>query len=75
MGFVPPAQDAAVAPAQAAALKQIVASGRLADMRWPDFSDYKVLVDGFYAPAGYAPAWTKGGQPSAVGARADPGIP
>ena len=34
-------------------------------MRWPDFSDYKVLVDGFYAPAGYAPAWTKGGQPSA----------
>jgi murein L,D-transpeptidase YcbB/YkuD len=66
MGFAPPAQDATVAPAQAAALKQIVASGRLADMRWPDFSDYKVLVDGFYAPAGYAPAWTKGGQPSAA---------
>ena len=52
-------------PAQAAALRDIVASGRLADLRWPDFSDYKVLVDGFYAPAGYAPAWTKGGQPSA----------
>ena len=66
MGFAPPAQDAAVAPAQAAALKQIVASGRVPDMRWPDFSDYKVLVDGFYAPAGYAPGWTKGGQPSAA---------
>jgi hypothetical protein len=65
MGFVPPAQDAAAPPAQAAALKQIVASGRLADMRWPDFSDYKVLVDGFYAPAGYAPAWVQGGKPSA----------
>ena len=53
------------APAQAAALKNIAATGRLADLRWPDFSDYKVLVDGFYAPAGYAPAWVKGGQPSA----------
>ena len=65
MGFVPPAQDAAAPPAQAAALKQIVASGRLADMRWPDFSDYRVLVDSFYAPAGYAPAWVRAGQPSA----------
>ena len=52
MGFAPPAQDATAPPAQAAALKAIVASGRLADLRWPDFSDYKVLVDGFYAPAG-----------------------
>ncbi len=65
MSFVPPTQDAAVAPAQAAALREIVASGHLADLRWPDFSDYKVLVDGFYAPAGYAPAWVRGGQPSA----------
>ncbi len=65
MTFVPPPQDVAVAPAQAAALREIVASGRLADLRWPDFSDYKVLVDGFYSPAGYAPAWVRGGQPSA----------
>ena len=56
-------QDAAAAPAQAAALREIVASGRLADLRWPDFSDYKVSVDGFYAP-GYAPVWVRGGQPS-----------
>ncbi len=46
-------------------MRQIVASGRLADLRWPDFSDYRVLVEGFYAPAGYAPAWIRGGQPSA----------
>ncbi len=65
MSFVPPTQDVAVAPAQAAALRDIVASGRLADLRWPDFSDYRVLVDGFYAPAGYAPAWVRGSQPSA----------
>ncbi len=57
-------QDAAVAPAPAA-LRDIVASGRLADLRWPDFSDYKALVDGFYAPAGYAPAWVREGRPSA----------
>ncbi len=61
----PQPQDVAAPPAQAAALRDIVASGRLADLRWPDFSDYKVLVDGFYAPASYAPAWVRGGQPSA----------
>ena len=65
MGFVPPTQDMAAPPAQAAALREIVASGRLADLRWPDFSDYKVSVDGFYAPASYAPAWIEGGRPSA----------
>ncbi len=65
MSFGTRPQDAAAAPAQAAALRDIVASGRLADLRWPDFSDYRVLVDGFYAPAAYAPAWVRGGQPSA----------
>ena len=61
----PPPQDVAAAPpAQTAALRDIVGSGRLADLRWPDFSDYRVLVDGFYAPAGYAPAWVQGDQPS-----------
>jgi len=57
-------QEAAVAPRPgASALRDIVASGRLADLRWPDFSDYRALVDGFYAP-GYTPAWIQGGQPS-----------
>ena len=60
-----PQEGASAPPAQSAVSKDIVASGRLTDLRWPDFSDYKVLVDGFYAPAGYAPAWTQGGQPSA----------
>ena len=65
VNFRPPPQDAAApAPAQAATVKDIVASGRLADLRWPDFSDYKALVDTFYAPAGYAPAWVQAGKPS-----------
>ena len=46
-------------------LRDIVASGHLADLRWPDFSDYKVHLENFYGPAGYAPAWIKDGQPSA----------
>ena len=65
VSFRPGPQGASVAPAQASALRDIVASGRLADLRWPDFSDYKARVDGFYAPAGYAPAWVQGSQPSA----------
>ena len=57
-------QEPAGAPQPgASALRDIVASGRLADLRWPDFSDYRALVDGFYAP-GYTPAWIQGGQPS-----------
>jgi L,D-transpeptidase YcbB len=60
-----PQEVAATPPTQAAALREIVSSGRLADLRWPDFSDYRMLVDSFYAPTGYAPAWTPGGRPSA----------
>jgi len=52
------------APANTAALREIVASGHLSDLRWPDFSDYKAHLASFYEPTGYAPAWVQGGQPS-----------
>jgi len=52
------------APADAAKLREIVASGRLEDLRWPDFSDYKAHLANFYEPADYAPAWLDGGQPT-----------
>ena len=45
-------------------LRDIVASGRLADLRWPDFPDYKKHLTEFYGATGYAPAWVQGGQPS-----------
>lgn len=45
-------------------LREIVASGRLADLRWPDFTDYKAHVTEFYESSSYAPAWLNGRQPS-----------
>jgi murein L,D-transpeptidase YcbB/YkuD len=41
-----------------------VAEGHLADMRWPDFTDYRLHVQNFYEPAGYALAWTSEGAPT-----------
>jgi murein L,D-transpeptidase YcbB/YkuD len=60
------ASVSAISPAgdEAASLSEIVASGRLSDLRWPDFSDYKEHLAAFYEPAGYAPAWLQGGQPT-----------
>ena len=46
-------------------LREIVVSGRLADLRWPDFTDYKAHVTEFYESSSYATAWLNGRQPSA----------
>jgi L,D-transpeptidase YcbB len=54
------AQDSAAG----GALREIVASGHLSDLRWPDFSDYEADVARFYEPTGYAPAWLQNGKPS-----------
>ena len=48
----------------AAKLSQIVASGRLEDLRWPNFSDYRSQIISFYRPSAYRPAWTRDGQPT-----------
>jgi L,D-transpeptidase YcbB len=48
----------------AARLNAIVASGRLADLRWPNFSDYRVHVTTFYRPSGYKLAWIRDGEPT-----------
>ena len=50
-------------PAQAA-LHAIIASGRLAELRWPNFSDYHVHLDNFYRPMGYVNAWLSDGKPT-----------
>ncbi len=49
----------------AARLSAIVASGRLADLRWPDFSNYRPQLTSFYRPFGFEPAWVRDGQPTA----------
>ncbi len=35
-------------------------AGRLASLHWPDFSDYKPLVETFYTQRGWTPAWVDG---------------
>ncbi len=47
-----------------ATLRQIADAGRLEDLRWSDFSDYRQHVKNFYEPGGYALAWIRGGEPT-----------
>jgi murein L,D-transpeptidase YcbB/YkuD len=57
---------AQTASAPDASLQAIAASGRLEDLRWPDFSDYAVLVRTFYAANQYQPAWASDGAVTTV---------
>lgn len=43
------------------ALCQLVASGNLPSLRWPNFSAYRTRIQSFYEPAGYAFAWVRDG--------------
>jgi murein L,D-transpeptidase YcbB/YkuD len=45
-------------------IRDMVASGKLDDLRWPNFPDYKIHLSSFYEPNGYRPAWIQGGQPT-----------
>jgi L,D-transpeptidase YcbB len=46
-------------------LRTIVASGRLPDLRWPNFSDRSEAVQTFYTGADYRLGWIRGGKPTA----------
>jgi L,D-transpeptidase YcbB len=48
----------------ASRLSAIVTAGHLDDLRWPDFSDYRLNLTNFYRPAGYKPAWIRDGEPT-----------
>ena len=54
----------AAASTPAADLQSIVAKGRLAELRWPDFPDYLADVQSFYEAGGYALAWSRDGRPT-----------
>jgi len=43
-------------------LRDVVASGWLDDLRWPDFSDLQPSADSFYQAGGYALAWSHEGK-------------
>src|ERR1700735_349207 len=48
-----------------ASLRAIIEAGNLPELRWPDFSDYKVHVQKFYNSYGEALPWVRGMQPTA----------
>jgi L,D-transpeptidase YcbB len=45
-------------------LRDIVTAGRLSDLRWPDFSDYRTQVANFYDSAGFVSAWLSNNGPT-----------
>ncbi len=47
-----------------AQLRQVVARGRLADLRWPDFSDYRAQVENLYRRSKFKPVWIRDGRPT-----------
>jgi murein L,D-transpeptidase YcbB/YkuD len=57
--------DSESAKAAAAALRLLVASGKLESLRWPDFRDVRGDIVEFYENRGNAPAWVDRAGPSA----------
>ena len=49
---------------QPSRIQSLITAGSLDGMRWPNFSDYRVWLQKFYEPAGYAPAWLQGNEPT-----------
>jgi murein L,D-transpeptidase YcbB/YkuD len=45
-------------------LQAIVASGRLADLQWPNFSEHSASVKEFYDQSGGRLGWSRGGKPT-----------
>jgi murein L,D-transpeptidase YcbB/YkuD len=53
-----------LSPAGEQELRAIVASGKLADLQWPNFSEQSAAMKEFYEQAGYKLGWSRGGQPT-----------
>jgi murein L,D-transpeptidase YcbB/YkuD len=56
-----PGGDAAAVSAR---LHVIATVGKLADLRWPDFSDYQLHFQHVYDTVNFAPVWVHNGQPT-----------
>ncbi|MFY9804546.1 MAG: L,D-transpeptidase family protein [Candidatus Acidiferrales bacterium] len=57
----PPQQ---ISPATQAWLRTTIQTGNLADLRWPNFSDYSEHLQRFYDSYGYSLPWVRGMAPS-----------
>lgn len=53
------------AAASQATLRGLIDAGKLPELRWPDFAEYRAEVQQFYEAAGYTLAWVRDGQPTA----------
>jgi murein L,D-transpeptidase YcbB/YkuD len=45
-------------------LQAAIEAGTLADLKWPNFADYRDDVKSFYEPSNYALVWLKDGRPT-----------
>jgi L,D-transpeptidase YcbB len=61
----PPARGDPLSSEGQARLRAIVTAGRLAELRWPDFSDVRGSALELYSRAGYSLLWIRGNQPTA----------
>lgn len=52
----------AVSGGQQSVIQGLIKSGKLEELRWQNFSDYRHGLQKFYEPSGYAPAWTHGAE-------------
>lgn len=60
----PKVDPAAVAPSEVAnRIREIISAARLTDLRWRDFSDYRVHLQEFYESVSYSPVWAHEGKP------------
>ncbi len=53
---------ACISAGQQSDIQNLVQSGKLEGMRWPNFSDYRDWLQKFYGPTGYSPVWLQGTQ-------------
>jgi murein L,D-transpeptidase YcbB/YkuD len=61
----PAAPPQQLSPEGQASLRAVIGAGHLADLRWPDFSDYGKLVKEFYDLYGNSLPWVRGMEPTA----------
>jgi L,D-transpeptidase YcbB len=61
-GLDAPADLYRLSPQATAGMQTLADSGRLPDLRWPDFSDYRQHIKDFYEPAGYGLGWLRAAQ-------------
>src|SRR5215471_9474086 len=50
------------ASSQTEVIRDIIASGNLSTLRWPDFSDYQAHLKRFYEASGYSLVWIRNAQ-------------